>query len=297
MKNVGGQAVIEGVMMKSPTGWSVAVRDPKGDIQHMTVRSRKLPVFLKLPVIRGVVALGQALAIGVKAIEYSGGVAYDEEGEKALTPLSMTLTIATAILLALGLFIVFPLYVTKLMGNFYSSIADSPLMFNLVDGVIRVAIFLLYVTAIGLWKEMRRIYEYHGAEHKVIYAYEAGEDLTVANALKYKPYHPRCGTSFLLIVMVISIIVFSFVPQAWSFLWKFLSRLVLIPAIAGISYEMLKFSAKVQDSPVMGILAAPGMFLQRLTVREPDNSQIEVAIAALKAVLVLDAEMESEKSC
>lgn len=290
MKNIGGQAVIEGVMMKAPGGWSVAVRGPQGNIALKTVRTKAPAGFLKLPLVRGVIALGQALSIGIKAIEFSGAIAYQEEkGEKPLSPLSMGLSIGTAILLAAALFVVLPLFLTKLTGNVVQSVSTNSLLFNLVDGVIRVAVFLLYVFSIGLWKEMRRIYEYHGAEHKVIYAYEAGEELTVENAKKYKPYHPRCGTSFLLIVMVISILVFSFIPQSWSFLAKALSRLVLIPAIAGISYEILRLSARLKDNPIMGVMVLPGLLLQRLTVREPDNAQIEVALTAMSEVLKLES--------
>ncbi len=287
-KHIGGQAVNEGVMMESPSGWSVAVRNPKGDIEHKTVTTRKLPRFLRLPVLRGVVALFHALFIGIKAIEYSGNVAYQEE-EKSLSTWSMGSSIVIAVLLAIALFIVLPLYVTKLMGGVVEVVSRSSFAFNLVDGILRVIVFLIYVFAVGLWKEMRRIYEYHGAEHKVIYAYEAGEDLTVESAKKHKPYHPRCGTSFLLIVMVTSIIVFTFIPKEWSFAWKAASRLILIPAIAGISYEILRSSAKLQNQAWSRIVAAPGLLLQRMTVREPDNSQIEVALSALQEVLKLEA--------
>lgn len=289
MKNIGGQAVIEGVMMKSPAGWTVAVREPGGGISLKTVRTEGLTGFLKWPVIRGVAALFQALTIGIRAIEFSGSIAYQEEaGDKPLSPLSMALSLGAALLLAVALFVLLPLFVTKLAGTAVHSVAASSLLFNLVDGLLRVGIFLLYVFAIGLWREMRRIYEYHGAEHKVIYAHEAGEELTVENAKKYTPYHPRCGTSFLLIVMVISIVVFSFIPQSWSFAGKALSRLVLIPAIAGISYELLRFSARWQDNTLVGLMVLPGLLLQRLTVREPDNAQIEVALTAMSEVLKLE---------
>ncbi|MCE5312984.1 MAG: DUF1385 domain-containing protein [Nitrospiraceae bacterium] len=292
MKNIGGQAVIEGVMMKSPKGWSVAVRDPKGAIHHKTVMLKPMPKFLKLPVVRGFVALLHALIIGIKAIEFSGNIALSED-EKPMSSWSIAFSILTALLLAVALFIVLPLYATKLLGDVYGSVAESSLLFNLVDGILRVAVFLGYVVAVGLWKEMKRLYQYHGAEHKTIYAYEAGEELTVEAARKYKPYHPRCGTSFLLIVMVISILVFSFIPQSWSFVLKFGSRLVLIPLIAGVSYEALKLSAKKSGNIFMKMISVPGMFLQRLTAREPDDSQIEVAIAALKEVLTLEKEKEA----
>jgi len=291
MKNVGGQAVIEGVMMKSPVGWSVAVRNPKGDIDFKTVKTRKLPQALKLPIVRGVVALFHALLIGIKAIEFSGNVAYQEE-EKPFSPWSMGISIGTAIVLAVALFVVLPLYLAKLMGNVSEIVSRNSLMFNLADGLFRVGIFLFYVFAIGFWKEMRRVYEYHGAEHKVIYAYEAGDELTVESAKKYKPYHPRCGTSFLLIVMVTSILVFSFIPQRWSFIDKALARLVLIPVIAGGSYEILKFSARMHKNAMMQLITLPGLLLQRLTVRQPDDTQIEVALAALVEVLKLEVSSE-----
>jgi len=291
MKHIGGQAVIEGVMMKSPSGWSVAVRGPKGDISLKNEKTGQLAGFLKLPVVRGSVALFQALQIGIRALEFSGNVAYQEETcEKPLSPWTLGLSLVTAVALALALFIALPLLLTKVMGNYIQDIAQSSMLFNFVDGVVRVVIFLFYVFAIGLWNEMRRVFEYHGAEHKVIYAYEADEPLTVENARKYKPYHPRCGTSFLLIVMVISILIFSFIPQQWSLAWKAASRLILIPLVAGTSYEMLKLSAKMKDNPLVGLMVLPGLLLQRMTVREPDDSQIEVAIAAMQNVLSIEGQ-------
>ncbi|WP_333654650.1 DUF1385 domain-containing protein [Dissulfurispira sp.] len=293
MKNIGGQAVIEGVMMKSPAGWSVAVRDAKGEINLKMVRTKKMPALFKLPLIRGVVGLFHALMIGVKAIEFSGSVAYQEqEGDKPISPWGLGLSIGLAIILAIALFKFLPLFLTTLIGNVVKGVSNSSLFFNLIDGVLRVGIFLFYIFVIGLWKEMRRVYQYHGAEHKVIYAYEAGEDLTVENAKKYKPYHPRCGTSFLLIVMVISIMVFLLIPKEWSFVDKLISRIILIPVIAGLSYEVLRFSAKRKNNPVVGLMVFPGLLLQRMTVREPDESQIEVALAAMNEVLKIDRDKE-----
>ena len=291
MKTVGGQAVIEGVMMKSPAGWSVAVRDPKGEINFKTVRSKKSNPIFKLPFIRGGVALLQAMIVGVKAIEFSGSVAYREGEDKSEKPIStcaIGISIALALIVAIALFKFLPLLIATFVGSIYGGVAKSYLLFNMVDGITRVCIFLLYVYAIGFWKEMKRIFEYHGAEHKVIYAFEAGEECTVENARKYKPYHPRCGTSFLLIVMVISIVTFMFIPQEWSFIEKLVARIFLLPVIAGISFETLKLSAKLKDHPAMGIIVYPGLLLQRMTAHEPDDSQIEVAIAALNEVLKLD---------
>ncbi|MDA8239803.1 MAG: DUF1385 domain-containing protein [Nitrospiraceae bacterium] len=290
MKNIGGQAVIEGVMMKSPGNWTVAVRDQGGTIHLRRERLRPIPRFLKLPVMRGVIALFQALALGIKAIEFSAGKAYNEEAEKPLSKLSIALTIMVSVVLGIGLFILLPLYATKLLGLVFHGISKHSLLFNLTDGIVRVLIFLLYVVLIGIWKEMARIFMYHGAEHKVIHAYEEGKELTVENARQYSPLHPRCGTSFLMIVMVVSILVFSFIPQDWQFLYKFFSRIVLIPLIAGSSFELLRLSAKMKDNSIMNLMIQPGLLLQRLTTREPDDAQLEVAISALREVLKLEEE-------
>ena len=288
MENIGGQAVIEGVMMKSAKCWTVAVRDQKGEIHVKKEVLKKLPRALRLPFVRGVVALYDALAIGIRAIEFSASTAFNDVSEKPMNPLTIASTIIFAVLMGIGLFIFLPLYLTKVIGVFVSQIANSSFIFNLTDGIIRVLFFLLYVFAIGLWKDMRRIFEYHGAEHKVIHAYEAGKELKVENVQPFSPHHPRCGTSFLLIVMVISILVFSFIPQSWPFSAKFLSRLVLIPVIAGSSYELLRLSAKLKDNPLVRLLTMPGLMLQRLTTREPDDSQIEVAIKAVEEVLLAE---------
>ncbi len=288
MKNIGGQAVIEGVMMKGRKGWTVAVRGPKGEIHVKREELKELPKVFRLPLVRGFISLFHAMFIGVKAIEFSANKAYEEEEGKNLSPLAIGLTIAFSVLFGVALFILLPLYATKLLGMIFTSVSKSSVMFNFVDGIIRVFIFLLYVISIGMWKEMRRIFEYHGAEHKVIHAYEDGKDLTFKNIKDHSPLHPRCGTSFLLIVMVISIFTFSFIPQAWPFIYKFLSRLILIPLIAGLSYEFLRLSAKMEHNIIMHALIQPGLLLQRLTTREPDEAQIEVAVKALQEVLVTE---------
>jgi len=289
-KSIGGQAVIEGVMMKAPKNWTVAVRDQKGNIHLKKEKLTEIPGFLKLPVLRGVVALFHALMLGIRAIEFSASKAYEEEQEESLGKFSMTVTILVSILLAIGLFILLPLYVTKLAGLAFEGITQNSLLFNLTDGILRVFVFLIYVVAIGLWKEMARIFMYHGAEHKVIHAYEEGKELTLENVRENSPLHPRCGTSFLMIVMVMSILVFSFIPQYWPFFYKFLSRIVLIPLIAGSSFEFLKFSSRWNHNPIMHALILPGLLLQRLTTREPDDAQLEVALSALKEVLKLEEE-------
>lgn len=277
-------------MMKAAGSWTVAVRGQAGEIHLKKERLKPLPRFLKLPLLRGVIALFQALGIGMRAIEFSAGKAYDEPGEQSLSKTAIAFTILVSILLSIGLFILLPLYATKLMGMLFQGISKSSFLFNLVDGLIRVGVFILYIVLIGLWKEMARIFMYHGAEHKVIHAYEEGTELTVAAVRKYSTRHPRCGTSFLMIVMVVSILVFSFIPQHWPFVMKFISRVVLIPLIAGSSFEVLKLSAKWQHNPVMHLLILPGLMLQRLTTREPDDTQIEVALSALIEVLKLEEE-------
>lgn len=288
MKNIGGQAVIEGVMMKASKSWTVAVRNQKGEIHLKREEIKVVPLFFKLPLLRGVFALYQALVIGVKALEFSAKSAYDDGSEGTLSPLSIAFSIVIAFLLAMVFFIFLPLYLTKITGNFIHSIAENSLFFNLLDGVIRVIVFFVYIGSVGLWREMRRIFEYHGAEHKVIHAYESGKELTIDNARPFSPRHPRCGTSFLLIVMVISIIIFAMIPHTLPFSWKFLSRLILIPLIAGLSYEILRLTAKRKDNPLMYLLGLPGLMFQRFTTREPDDSQLEVAIIALKEVINLE---------
>jgi len=285
MKTIGGQAVIEGVMMKSRRGWTVAVRGHGGEIHIKREPLGEPPALLRLPLLRGVAALYHALALGIKALEFSANKAYEAEAGKPMGRFATALTIGAAMLLGIGLFILLPLYMTKLIGMGFPAVSEGAFLFNLVDGLIRVAAFLLYIWAIGRWAEMRRVFEYHGAEHKVINAYEAGSPLRPEDVAPFSVRHPRCGTSFLLIVMVLSIVVFSFIPQKWPLIYKFSGRLLLIPAVAGLSYELLRLSARKKENPLMRLLTAPGLFLQGLTTREPDSGQIEVAIKALEEAL------------
>lgn len=281
---VGGQAVIEGVMMKSNNAWSVAVRDPDGLIHVKTEALKPLPGFLKLPIIRGCVALYHALILGIKALDFSAAKAYKDEEEKPITPAMFAGTMLFSFILGIGIFIFLPLYLTKLLGLVVPVFENSTFMFNFLDGVLRVAFFIAYVVLISMWKEIRRVFEYHGAEHKVIFAYESGIDMVVENIKKFSTHHPRCGTSFLFIVMIISILVFSIIPKEWDFIYKFLARVVLIPLIAGISYELLKLSDKASNNKIVKILIKPGLLLQHITTKEPDDAQIEVALKALNEV-------------
>jgi uncharacterized protein YqhQ len=288
--NIGGQAVIEGVMMRAPRSVAIAVRRPSGEIvvkrDLVVPLSERYPI-VKLPIVRGAVALFTSLIVGIKALNFSANEALVEEenGKKEeLSSWAMAGTMAFAFGFGILLFFILPLYLTKMLTQL-ALISDNNIVFNLVDGVIRVAVFLLYVWSISLMKDIQRVFQYHGAEHKSIFAFEAGEDLTIDNVRGYSRLHPRCGTSFLLIVMLVSIVIFSMIPKLWPFYMKAASRVVLLPLIAGVSYEFLKWSAKNDRSPFVKLLIAPGLALQRLTTREPDDGQLEVAIRSMKEAL------------
>ena len=295
--HVGGQAVIEGVMMRAPRSVAVAVRRPDGEIvvkKELAIPlSERFPI-VKLPVLRGAVALFTSLIIGIKALNFSANEAMtEEEKEKEgdssggeVSSWAMAGTMAVAFGFGICLFFLFPLYLTKLL---VPVIGTSNIIFNLVDGVIRVLVFLIYIWGISRMKDIQRVFQYHGAEHKSIYAFENGEALTVENVRRYSRLHPRCGTSFLLIVMLVSIGVFSLIPKLWPFYLKAGSRVVLLPLIAGISYEFLKWSATNESHPLVRLLIAPGLGLQRLTTREPDDSQLEVAIRSMEEALEVNA--------
>jgi uncharacterized protein YqhQ len=289
---VGGQAVIEGVMMRGLSGYSVAVRQPDGGVairkDKITAITAKYP-FLKTPVLRGSVVLIQSLVLGIRSLNYSASVSSaGEDGEPDMSNWAIAGSMLMALVLGVGLFILAPLGITNLirhyllpeMGNF---------TYNAIDGVIRGIFFFVYIASISLMDEIKRVFQYHGAEHKTVYTFEANEELTVENARTKSTLHPRCGTSFLLFVMVISIMVFSLIPSSAHFLVKFGARVVLIPLIAGLAYEIIRFSARHLTNPVCKVLTRPGMWLQRITTKEPDDSQLEIAIIALKEALMYDA--------
>jgi uncharacterized protein YqhQ len=289
---LGGQAVIEGVMMKGPETFAVAVRKASGEIKVRDFPLTESPArrrFAKVPLVRGVWTMAAMLVIGYKALQFSADEAVaDAEGAtcsegKEGSGLEMAGAMALALVLAVGLFFMLPLYATHLISGRVPGLSGS-LAFNLVDGVIRVVVFVLYIAGISMMKDIRRIFEYHGAVHKVIHAYEGKAELSPESVRPFSRLHPRCGTSFLLFVMVISILVFSLIPRDSSLLAKALLRLPLIPAIAGISYEVLRLSARKADSPLFRAVVAPGLWFQRLTTREPDPGQIEVAIASFRRV-------------
>jgi len=294
---VGGQAVIEGMMMRAPRSVAIAVRRPNGEIvvrkELVVPLSERFPI-VKLPILRGAVALFSSLIIGIKALNFSANEAMteeekDKEGDKAGSELSswaMAGTMTVAFGFGICLFFLFPLYLTKLMTPV---IGDNNIIFNLVDGVIRVLVFMLYIWGISRMNDIQRVFQYHGAEHKSIFAYEAGEELTIENVRRYSRLHPRCGTSFLLIVMLVSIAVFSLIPKLWPFAFKAGSRIVLLPMIAGISYEFRKWSAKNEANALVKLIITPGLALQRLTTGEPDDAQLEVAIRSLNEALEVNA--------
>ena len=285
---VGGQAVIEGVMMRGVNHWSLAVRRPDDTIgvhEYPLVSWMVRFPILKTPVIRGVVALVESLVIGVKALTQSANesMGMPEEDVQPLGKKEIGITLVIAMVFAVGLFFVAPLLLTGLFRGWLGTGID----FWLIEGCVRVGIFLAYIVVISQFRDLRRVFEYHGAEHKSIHALEHGEELTPENVQKYKTLHLRCGTSFLLIVMVVSIFVFAIVKwPAWYYL--ILSRVILVPLIAGISYEIIKFAGRHENNPVVRVVMAPGLALQWMTTKPPDLGQVEVAIAALDRIIELE---------
>ncbi|MZP30753.1 DUF1385 domain-containing protein [Heliobacterium undosum] len=288
----GGQAVIEGVMMRGPDEMAIAVRCPNDEIviEKQPVASWMNGVLMKTPVLRGTGALLDALILGIKALSFSAGKATEEE-EEELTPWEITVTIAVAMVLGAGLFIFLPTAAAHLTRQMVPNL----FLQNVIEGFVRIAIFFGYIAAISRMPDIQRVFQYHGAEHKVIHAYEAGEELTVAKAQRQTTLHPRCGTSFLLFVMVIKIFAFSLLPDATLF-WKVIYRLGLVPFVAGISYEIIKLSGRYPRFWLMRLFIQPGLWLQRMTTREPDDKQVEVAIRALQAVLPQTAASQSRET-
>ena len=288
---VGGQAVIEGVMMRGFGNMAMAVRQPDGGIaveqQTLNSLTDKYPV-LKQPLLRGMVALGEALVYGMKALSNSAQLAGEESEE--LSDREMAMTMLMSIALAIGLFIVLPTFIAK----FLKAYTENLMLLNLIEGVIRLAFFIIYVAVISRVRDIQRVFEYHGAEHKTIHAYEAGVPLEVEHVRPFSTLHPRCGTSFLLIVMLVSMVVFSF--MGWPEIWQRIgSRILLMLLIAGISYEIIRYAGRNAQNSLVSLLIVPGLLLQKLTTREPDGEQIEVAIKALQAVLPQTPQPDQEQ--
>src|SRR5256886_11648572 len=286
---IGGQAVLEGVMMRGPRNWAVAIRKPDGEIAQVARTIDPIAArhwLLRLPIVRGVVALGESLAIGFRALSVSANYAAAEEAEGDEEPAelgrwALFFSFAVAIGFALMLFKVGPALLADLLP------ISSGGWFVIVEGLIRVTVFVLYLTLLSFIPSLRRVFQYHAAEHKAINAYEAGEELTPENAQRHSLIHPRCGTAFLLWVMVVSVFVYALLGRP-TWYWLIVSRIVLLPVIAGIAYELIRFAGKHSSNRALMTLLAPGLWLQRLTTREPSLDQLEVSIRALRDVLDLE---------
>jgi len=301
MTSIGGQAVIEGVMMRGPEKTAVAVRKSDGEIIIDEKENKIKGGIRKVPLIRGVFSFVDSMVIGVQALMFSANF-YEDDGSpkknenkeaknepEEMPAWMMAITILTSVALSVGLFIALPNLIAGFLVPIVEGEANSNVfLYNLVESIVKIAIFLTYLLLVSRMKDIKRVFEYHGAEHKTIFCYENGDELTVENVKKYERFHPRCGTSFLLFVIIISIIVFSVVGRFESKILNLVVRLALLPIVAGISYEIIRFAGKHTENKWISWLNKPGMLLQKLTTREPDSKQIEVAIASLKAVLPKD---------
>ena len=289
---IGGQAVMEGVMMRTPESYCVAVRKPDGEIVTQEKPSKKLSQtsrFWALPIIRGCGVLGQSMALGMKALNFSTEQAIESDGEhedKAELPSwALWLNVAVSIGFFIGMYKFLPLLATQQLQQWQPAL-DNQVGFSVVEGLIRLSIFLAFLFAISRLKDIHRVFEYHGAEHKVVFNFESRQDLSVRNAQQFVTWHPRCGTSFLMVVMVVAIVVYALVPFD-GFGAQFLARIALLPLIAGLSYEIIRFTAKRQQS-AFALMVRPGLWLQRITTQSPDDSQVEVSIHALRRALAFE---------
>ncbi|HLZ40511.1 MAG TPA: DUF1385 domain-containing protein [Candidatus Sulfotelmatobacter sp.] len=318
---VGGQAVLEGVMMRSPHAWSIACRKPSGEVATLTEpldRPSDKHKWMAWPIVRGVVTLGYAMNLGYRALRFSANVAIEDmmeedggkpaaavkpapteelpksESRKKAATISNWLA-AVNIVLSLGFFIFMYKYIPLLAATELKKIDPAlggRIIFNLVDGAVRLILFLLFIWGVSLWKDIRRVYEYHGAEHKTVFAFENGDPLETASVQKYSTFHPRCGTSFLMTVMLISIGFYMLIPFT-TFWARFASRIVLLPVIAGVSYEIIRFAAKHRGS-LFALITAPGLWLQRITTKPPSDDQAQCAIVALDHAMALEKERGGE---
>ncbi len=297
---VGGQAVLEGVMMRSPHAWGIAVRKPSGKIavhSEPLERPSEKHKWMGWPVMRGVMTLGQAMSLGFRALRFSANVALEEvptgnssAPDKPAKKLEVSgwmagVNIAFSIAFFIFMYKYLPLLATTELKK-VNPVFGQQVVFNLVDGLIRIGMFLLFVWGVSLWKDIRRVYEYHGAEHKTVFAFENGDPLETGAVQKYSTYHPRCGTSFLMTVMIISMIVYMFIP-VHTFWARFAIRIALLPLILGVSYEIIRFAAKHRGS-LFALMTAPGLWLQRITTQPPDDTQVECAILALDEAMKLE---------
>lgn len=290
---IGGQAVIEGVMMRAPHSYCVAVRKPSGEIitdeKPLPKVSEKYPAF-RFPVLRGVGTLGQALSLGIKALRFSADASLEEaEGKggpkKEISGWMLALNLIISLAFFIFLYKFVPLYLTTALGKWFPA-TQGRIAFNLIDGLIRMAIFVGFLFLISRWKDIHRVFEYHGAEHRVVFNFESGQPITVENAQSFPTLHPRCGTSFLLVVMLVSVALYTLLPFD-SFGLRLFGRVLLLPLIAGLSYELIRFAAKHRGS-LLATLTAPGLWLQRITTQPPSNDQVAVAIHALETAMTLE---------
>jgi uncharacterized protein YqhQ len=307
---VGGQAVLEGVMMRSPHAWGIAVRKPSGEIvthSEPLERPSDQHKWMGWPVVRGVMTLGNAMTLGFRALRFSANAALDEisahdpdskdpdnkdQGKKfEITGWMAGVNVAFSVAFFIFMYKYLPLLATTELKK-VNPVFGQQIVFNLVDGLIRIAMFLLFVWGVSLWKDIRRVYEYHGAEHKTVFAFENGDPLETAKVQKYSTYHPRCGTSFLMTVMIISMVVYMAIP-VHTFWARFGIRIALLPLIAGVSYEIIRFAARHRGS-LFALMTAPGLWLQRITTQPPDDSEVECAIVALDEAMKLEKQRGGE---
>lgn len=294
---VGGQAVMEGVMMRAPHSYCVSVRKPSGEIvsEDMPVSrmSEKYP-YLKYPMLRGLGTLGQAMSLGMRALKFSANAALDDgKAEKPVEVSSwmMTVQVIFSVVFFLVVYKLIPLKLTEYLSNWNPAIKGQ-IAFNAVDGVIRLVIFVGFLFILSRAKDIRRVFEFHGAEHKVVFNFESGKPVNVENAQQFVTWHPRCGTSFMFVIMLISMVVYMIIP-APTFTAKLLERIVLLPVITGLSYELIRFAAKRRGS-FLALLTAPGLWTQRITTKSPSDAQTEVAIHALNGAMTLEAKQGGE---
>ncbi|MBI2171691.1 MAG: DUF1385 domain-containing protein [Chloroflexi bacterium] len=286
----GGQAVVEGVMIRGRRFYAVAARRPDGQLTSIVepLHSLYTGSIRRTPIIRGPIVLAETLVLGIKALMYSGNVTLQKEGEKLEGP-GMAITLALSLAVAIAIFFVAPLFAVNLLDRtiFSAQTAASSVLSNIVEGLIRLGFFLAYIWLIGLMPDIRRVFAYHGAEHMTVQAHEQGLPLETPFIRRFSTAHPRCGTAFLLTVMVVAILVFALLGRP-SLEWRILSRILLLPVIAGIAYEVIRFSGMHLNNPLVRLISAPNLLLQKLTTRQPEDSQIEVAIHAMQTVLAAD---------
>jgi uncharacterized protein YqhQ len=293
---VGGQAVMEGVMMRAPHSYCVAVRKPNGEVvtEEMPVtRPSEKHGYFKWPVIRGLGVLGQAMMLGMKALQFSASAALDD-GSKDAKPVSSWMMTVQAIFSVVFFFVLYkliPLKLTDMLSNWMPALKNQ-ILFNAADGVIRLALFVGFLFMLSRTKDIRRVFEYHGAEHKVVFNFESGKNISVSNAQEFVTWHPRCGTSFMFVIMLISMLVYMVIPVQ-TFAAKLAIRVVLLPVITGVSYELIRFAAKRRGS-FLSLLTAPGLWTQRITTKPPSDEEVSVAIQALNGAMALETKQGGE---